>query len=53
MFNAECLWWAHEILHRSVLLDYQARIQIFSKERDGLEKSMDPGRAEGSFTPAP
>lgn len=39
MFNAECLWWAHEILHRSVLLDYQTRIQIFSKERDGLEKA--------------
>ena len=39
MFNAECLWWAHEILHRSVLLDYQTRIRIFSKERDGLEKA--------------
>ena len=38
MFNSECLWWAHEKLHRSVLLDYQTRIQILSKERDELEK---------------
>ena len=39
MFNPECLWWSHEKLHRSVLLDYQARIQIFAEERDALEKS--------------
>jgi len=39
LFNSKSLWWLHEKLHRSVLLDYQNRIQIFSKERDRLEKT--------------
>lgn len=39
MYHSECLWWTHEKLHRSILLDYQTRSQVFNKERDGLEKA--------------
>jgi len=37
-FNPKTLWWHHEKLHRSVLLDYPTRIAAFKKERDDLEQ---------------
>ena len=40
IFDPEAMWWHHETLHRSVLLDYPARIRLFSKERDELERSF-------------
>jgi dipeptidase len=39
LFNSESLWWSHEKLHRSVLLDYQNRIRIFSRARDRMENA--------------
>jgi len=38
IFNLKTLWWHHEKLHRSVLLDYPTRIAAFKKERDDLEQ---------------
>lgn len=32
------MWWRHERLHRSVLLDYTDRLSSYRRERDGLEK---------------
>jgi len=39
-FNPDTLWWYHEILHRSVLMDYQPRLEVFKEERDALERSL-------------
>ena len=39
-FNPLTLWWYHEVLHRSVLLDYTARLEAFREERDSLEQSF-------------
>jgi dipeptidase len=36
-FHPDVLWWHHEKLHRSVLLDYTTRIEAFREERDVLE----------------
>ncbi|MBM3126536.1 MAG: peptidase U34 [Chloroflexi bacterium] len=36
-FNPESLFWNHERLHRSVLLNYSARLATFAEERDELE----------------
>ena len=36
-FHPDVLWWHHERLHRSVLLDYPARINAYREERDALE----------------
>jgi len=36
-FHPDALWWHHEKLHRSVLLDYPRRIEIYREERDALE----------------
>jgi len=36
-FDPNALWWHHERLHRSVLLDYPARIKAYREERDALE----------------
>jgi secernin len=36
-FDGKSLWWRHEILHRSVIVDYSARLPLFSSERDALE----------------
>jgi len=38
IFNPKTLWWHHEKLHRSILLDYPIRIAAFKKERDDLEQ---------------
>ncbi len=39
-FHPDALWWRHEMLHRSVLLDYPARIDAYSDERDALEREF-------------
>jgi len=39
-FNPDALWWYHETLHRSVLLDYGSRIKAYKHERDMLEESF-------------
>ena len=36
-FHPDALWWHHERLHRSVLIDYPARINAYREERDALE----------------
>jgi secernin len=36
-FHPDALWWHHERLHRSVLLDYPVRINAYREERDALE----------------
>ena len=40
IFDPQNMWWHHEKLHRSVLLDYPTRIRLFSRERDELERSF-------------
>ena len=37
-YNPDSLWWMHEKLHRSVLLDYADRLGSYRRERDELEK---------------
>jgi dipeptidase len=39
-FNPQTLWWRHEELHRSVMLDYGTRIAAYMRERDRLEMSF-------------
>ena len=36
-YNSRCLWWLHEVLHRSVIDDYAHRISLYSEERNHLE----------------
>jgi len=37
-YNPDSLWWMHEKLHRSVLVDHPARLAVFRQERDELEQ---------------
>jgi secernin len=37
-YDEKNLWWRHERLHRAILMDYPARIELINKERDELEK---------------
>ena len=39
-FHPDVLWWRHEELHRSVLLDYPDRVQTYRQERDALEADL-------------
>jgi len=39
-YHPDSLWWRHEMLHRSVLLDYESRIQLYAKDRDLLESAF-------------
>ncbi|HSF83795.1 MAG TPA: C69 family dipeptidase [Anaerolineales bacterium] len=36
-YDDQSLWWQHEVLHRSVLQDYQTRLNQYKGERDQLE----------------
>jgi len=36
-YNPASLWWRHEDLHRSVLLDFPSRLGSYRSERDALE----------------
>ena len=40
IFDPQTMWWHHERLHRSVILDYPTRIRLFCRERDELERSF-------------
>ncbi len=39
-YDTKSLWWQHERLHRSVLLDYNNRLAAYRKERDELEREF-------------
>ncbi len=39
-YDDQSLWWRHEVLHRSVLQDYQVRLKQYKDERDQLEKEF-------------
>jgi dipeptidase len=37
VYDARCLWWLHENLHRLVIEDYEHRVAVYKQERDALE----------------
>jgi len=37
VYDARCLWWLHENLHRLVIQDYEHRMAVYQQERDALE----------------
>jgi len=39
-FHPDALWWHHETLHRSVLLDYPTRLNAYRQERGALERAF-------------
>ena len=39
-YDDQSLWWRHEVLHRTVLQDYQMRLNKYKDERDQLEKDF-------------
>ena len=39
-FNSKFYWWRHELLHRSVLLDFDQRLNLFKKDRDEIEMKL-------------
>jgi dipeptidase len=39
-YNPDALWWFHETLHRSVLVDFEKRLACFRQQRDELEKFL-------------
>ncbi len=45
-YDDRCLWWRHERLHRSILMDYGIRLSAFSDARDALERSFIEKSAE-------
>jgi secernin len=42
-YDPDSLWWLHERLHRSVILDYAQRISLYQEDRDQLEGSFIDG----------
>ena len=36
-FHPDALWWHHERLHRSVLIDYAVRLDAYREQRDAME----------------
>jgi dipeptidase len=38
LYDARCLWWLHENLHRLVIEDYEHRISMYKQQRDALER---------------
>jgi dipeptidase len=41
VFDPACLWWRHELIHRSVLLDYPVRARRLCEARDRLEADFE------------
>ena len=39
-FTPNSLWWRHELLHRSVLLDFNHRLSLYQEERNRLENEF-------------
>ena len=52
-YDADCLWWQHECLHRGILMDYGNRSPAFAVERDKLERSFieKAGQSTGEKNP--
>jgi dipeptidase len=42
-YDPDSLWWMHEKLHRSVILDYSHRLDLYQEERDQLEEEFFTG----------
>jgi dipeptidase len=40
IYDAACLWWNHETLHREVVRDYAVRLPLYKAERDELERKF-------------
>jgi len=40
LYDADTLWWRHEVLHRSILKDFRAGLGIIREERDVLERDF-------------
>jgi len=40
VYDPATLFWRHELLHRSTILDYQKRVKIYQEERDRLENQL-------------
>jgi hypothetical protein len=38
VYDARCLWWLHENLHRLVIEDYEHRTAMYIQDRDALER---------------
>jgi len=39
-YDEQSMWWRHEILHRTILKDFQSRLNLIIPERDHLEESL-------------
>lgn len=39
-YSPNSLWWEHEKLHRTILLDFQKRHQLFNRKRNELEIAL-------------
>ena len=39
-YSTNSLWWEHEKLHRTILMDFQKRHQLFNEKRNNLEKEF-------------
>ncbi|MFC1889118.1 C69 family dipeptidase [Thermodesulfobacteriota bacterium] len=40
LYDAGSLWWRHEVLHRSILRDFRAGMEIIEEERNELERQF-------------
>lgn len=43
IYDDAALFWRHEVLHRTTLRDYDARIKLYAADRDGLEADFIQG----------
>ena len=51
-YSAGSLWWRHELLHRSVLLDYAHRVGASAADRDALEARFAEAAGSAGVSPA-
>ncbi len=51
-YDPQTLFWAHERLHRAVLLNYQERLAAYAAERDALERRFIEGALRLKNAPA-
>jgi dipeptidase len=47
VYNGESLFWAHEMLHRTILLDYPTRMSAIQTEKEELQREFIARAAEG------
>ena len=40
LYDPKSVWWRHELLHRSVLRNYQSRLIAYKNDRDLLESTF-------------